>query len=158
MRLGPGVEWAAHAMLAMAALPNDASAPAARLAELHELPKASMAKHLQALRRAGLVTGGEGRRGGYRLARSASEITLLDVVVAIEGDGPVFACTEIRRRGRFAAPRQVLAGRCGIAATFDDAERAWRGCLAKTTLDGLATPLRAPTSRAAVRWLARLES
>lgn len=155
MRLGAGVEWAAHVLLAIAALPDDAAAPAARLAELHELPQASMAKHLQALRRAGLVSAGEGRRGGYKLARPASQITLLDVVVAIEGDTKLFACTEIRRRGRFAPPSRSLTGRCGIAATFDEAESLWRDRLARTTLDALAGPLREPASRPAVQWLSR---
>jgi Rrf2 family protein len=145
-------------MLALTALPEGSTAPAARLAELHELPPASMAKHLQALRRAGLVAGGEGRHGGYRLARPASEITLLDVVVAIEGDTPVFACTEIRRRGRFAPTPQSLVGRCGIATTFDDAERLWRDRLAQTTLDELAGPLRTPASQPAALWLARQTS
>ena len=49
--------------------------------------------------RAGVLETVKGPRGGYRLARPAAEITVLDVVEAIDGDEPAFRCTEIRRRG-----------------------------------------------------------
>lgn len=147
------MEWATHCLLALAMLPDGRVAPAARLAGLHELPPAYLAKQLQALRRAGLVRVGEGRGGGYALARSADRITLLDVVVAVEGADPLFACTEIRRRGPFAPPAGALAGRCGIAAAFDDAERAWRAELAATTIADLTSGPAAAAGGPAARWL-----
>jgi hypothetical protein len=72
--------------------------PASRLAEFHELPPAYLAKHLQALSRAGIVTANCGVSGGYRLAKPPAKITLLDITLAIEGPGPAFRCTEIRQR------------------------------------------------------------
>ena len=77
--MNQGVEWAAHCAALLAVLPPDVAVPAATLAEFHDLPAAYLAKALQQLAAAGIVTAVPGRRGGYRLARSAEQITLLDV-------------------------------------------------------------------------------
>src|ERR1700759_4060831 len=98
MRMSEGVEWAAHCVVLLARLPEGAALPASRLAEYHGVPAPYLAKALQALARAGLVTSKAGRRGGYRLTRDPAQITLLDVVNAVEGDEPAFRCTEIRQR------------------------------------------------------------
>src|SRR5947209_8292305 len=99
MRMSDGVEWAIHCCTVLALLPPDLALPAPRLAEFHGVPPAYLAKQLQALARAGIAESVPGARGGYRLARPADEITLLDVVHAIDGPEPAFRCTEIRRRG-----------------------------------------------------------
>src|SRR5689334_15246064 len=50
------------------------------------LPQATVAKVLKALAHAGLVTAARGAGGGYRLARSATAISVAEVVAAIDGD------------------------------------------------------------------------
>src|ERR1700735_999224 len=105
MQLNEGVEWAAHCAALLAALPEGATLPAARLAEYHGIPAPYLAKSLQALTRAGLVESTTGRQGGYRLGRPAAAISLLDIVEAIEGTDTLFQCTEIRKRG----PSRVAA-------------------------------------------------
>ncbi|MGK7653563.1 RrF2 family transcriptional regulator [Roseovarius sp. B08] len=99
MKLGDGVEQAIHAVTMMAALPDDGVMPAADLAEFHGVSSSYLLKHLQSLSRAGLLQTLPGPRGGYRLARSPAEITLLDIVLAVEGPEPAFRCREIRQRG-----------------------------------------------------------
>src|SRR3982750_2796243 len=99
MKLSDGVEWAVHCATVLALLPKGMAMPAARLAEFHGVPAAYLAKHLQALARAGIVEAAQGPKGGYRLGRPAADIPLLDVVVAVEGDEPAFRCSEIRQRG-----------------------------------------------------------
>src|SRR4051794_29745239 len=118
MQLGEGVEWALHSCVLLALLPSDKTLPAARLAEAHALAPAYLAKHLQALSNAGVVTSVPGRRGGYRLARPPADITLLEVVEAIEGDDGAFRCTEIRRRGPAAVPAREYSPVCGIAGAM----------------------------------------
>ncbi len=71
MRLSDGVEWGVHACTLLAVLPPDRALPAAKLAEYHGVPAAYLAKHLQALARAGVLETVKGPRGGYRLARPA---------------------------------------------------------------------------------------
>lgn len=138
MRLSEGVEWAAHCAAVLATLPPGAALPAARLAEFHGVPAAYLAKHLQALARAGIVETARGPRGGYRLARPASEITLLEIVEAIDGLEPTFRCTEIRRRGPTASSARHYPTICGVHAAMLRADAAWRSELARTTVQELA--------------------
>jgi Rrf2 family protein len=134
MRMSEGVEWALHCATVLALLPEGTTLPAARLAEFHELPPAYLAKVFQQLTRAGIVAATPGRHGGYRLAKPATEITVLDIVLAVDGDETAFRCTEIRRRGPAKVADRHYTPRCGIAATMWRAEEAWRAELAKTTV------------------------
>lgn len=138
MRMNEGVEWAAHCVLLLDSLPDGAALPASGLAEYHGVPAPYLAKSLQALAGAGIVTSLPGRHGGYRLARPATEITLLDVVLAVEGEEPAFRCTEIRKRGPSRVPNRCYPPMCGIAAAMHRAETAWRDELAQTTIADLA--------------------
>ena len=126
MRLSEGVEWGLHSATLLAFLPPGVAMPAAKLAEYHGVPETYLAKHLQALSRAGVVESVHGPRGGYRLARPADDITVLDVVEAIDGEEAAFRCTEIRRRGPTALPDSAYRGRCGIDAVMLQADAAWR--------------------------------
>src|SRR5260221_10015300 len=114
MKLSDGVEWGVHVCTLLAVLPPDSALPAARLAEYHGVPAAYLAKHLQALAKAGVLETVKGARGGYRLARSPAEITVLEVVEAVDGEEPAFRCTEIRRRGPLAMPAREYTKMCGI--------------------------------------------
>ncbi len=138
MRINEGVEWGAHCAVVLAALPPGAALSAGRLAEYFDLPVPYLSKTLQHLSRAGIVASNPGRRGGYQLGRPAADISLLDVVVALEGDEPVFRCTEIRRRGPAAAPARRYSPRCGIAHAMWEAEDAYRRSLASVTIEDLA--------------------
>jgi len=157
MKLSDGVEWGVHACTVLAVLPADAALPAPRLAEYHGVPSAYLAKHLQALARAGVLETVKGPRGGYRLARPPAKITVLDVVEAIDGDEPAFRCTEIRRRGPSAVPAREYRNPCGIYRVFTRADEAWRAELAATTIADLVIGVVQEASRAAIekgaRWL-----
>jgi Rrf2 family protein len=157
MRLSDGVEWGAHVCTLLATVPPDGALPAAKLAEFHGVPGAYLAKHLQALARAGVLETVKGPRGGYRLARPAAEIMLLDVVEAIDGDEPAFRCSEIRRRGPGAMPARNYVRPCGIHAAFDRADEAWRAELRTTSIaDMLIGMMRDATPQAlekGARWL-----
>ena len=158
MRLGEGVEWALHSCTVLALLPSGMTLPAARLAELHGLPPAYLAKQLQALARGGIVASEPGARGGYRLAKTADAITLLDVVLALEGEEPAFRCTEIRQRGPAGQPAALAALKpCGIARAMWRAEEAYRSSLRDTTIAdvvaGLAVDVDPTTAADATKWL-----
>jgi Rrf2 family protein len=139
MRISDGVEWAIHLCGVLAAAPEGRGLPSAKLAEFHDLPPAYLAKHLQALSRAGIVTADRGVRGGYRLGRAPSKISLLDIVFAIEGVQPAFRCTEIRQRGPCPAPPSACRKACAIARAFLAAEAAWRQALAGVTVADMNT-------------------
>jgi Rrf2 family protein len=157
MRLSDGVEWGVHACTVLATLPPDAALPAAKLAEYHGVPGAYLAKHLQALVRAGVLETVKGAKGGYRLARPATEITLLDVVEALDGEDPAFRCTEIRKRGPVALPARDYTKLCGINRAFLRADEAWRGELRSTTIADMLMGVLRDVPRAGIekgaRWL-----
>src|SRR4051812_31540903 len=77
MRLSDGVEWGVHVSILWAPLPEGPALPASKLAEYHAVPPAYLAKHLQALAAAGVLRTVKGAKGGYRLARSPTEISVL---------------------------------------------------------------------------------
>ncbi len=71
----------------------DAVHSATALAERTRLELATVSKVLKALAQAGLVEGHRGVNGGYRLARSASAISLFQLVEAIEGPVGMTECS-----------------------------------------------------------------
>lgn len=135
MRMSAGVEWAAHCCITLDWLGADQPVSATRLAAGFEIPPAYLNKQLQALVRAGILSSTAGARGGFSLARPLAEITLMDIVAAIEGPDDAFACTEIRQRGVGAGtPERALRKPCAISAAMHGAEIQWRRALAARTL------------------------
>ncbi len=157
---GRGVEYALHCLLWLVGRPEGVRPSSRDLAELQGVPPAFLAKLFTKLEKAGIVAATEGVRGGYRLARPPSEITVLDVAEAVEGHQPLFDCREVRRGcALFAgeAPRWSTRGVCEIHAVMLQAEQRMRDALRAHTLASLAAQVehRVPTSfRASVgAWL-----
>ncbi|MFF3443809.1 RrF2 family transcriptional regulator [Streptosporangium sp. NPDC002721] len=134
--MSSGVEWALHCCVVLTTVREPV--PAARLARLHDVSPSYLAKHLQALSRAGLVHSVQGRAGGYVLTRSPELITMLDIVEAVDGPGSPFVCTEIRRRGPLAAAPQACTTPCPISRAMAGAETAWREALRSVSVTDLA--------------------
>src|SRR5690242_1513628 len=88
-----------YALMAMKhlALRGDRGAPgsssAREIAEQYAIPIELMAKVLQRLVRRGLLASHQGTRGGYQLARTATNISVADVIQAIDGPVTVTACS-----------------------------------------------------------------
>ena len=100
LRVTKLTDYATVVLTALAARPGDVlSAP--ELAELAGLEAPTVAKVLKPLAQAGLVDGFRGANGGYRLARDAAEISLVEIVEAMEGPLGMTECS-------------VHAGQCGI--------------------------------------------
>lgn len=157
MRLSEGVEWGIHCATLLAVVPPPHTLSAARLAEYHGVPAPYLTKHLQALVRGGVLESVPGPKGGFRLARPATDITMLDVVEAIDGTDPSFTCSEIRRRTPFPMPRSDFRLPCGIHAAMDRADAAWRAELRATTIAELVGHVLTNVSPSALeggaRWL-----
>ncbi|GAA2359123.1 Rrf2 family transcriptional regulator [Catellatospora methionotrophica] len=153
--MSSGVEWALHCCVVLTAA--DRPVPAARLAELHDVSGTYLAKQLQDLSRAGLVRSIQGKSGGYVLTRAPEDISLLDIVEAVDGARPAFVCTEIRQRGPLATPAEACTKPCPVARAMGAADQAWRAALREMTVADLARDVTAdngPTAFDAVRaWL-----
>jgi FeS assembly SUF system regulator len=92
-----------YATLVLTVMASDPYAvhSATGLAERARLEAPTVSKVLKPLARAGLVEGFRGANGGYRLARAPRDITLIQIVEAIEGPLGMTECS-------------VHAGNCGI--------------------------------------------
>ncbi|MGH3588119.1 MAG: RrF2 family transcriptional regulator [Pseudonocardia sp.] len=134
MKLPASTEWVLHCATTLAQLEAGATASAAELAQYFDLPAAYLAKQLQALAKAGVLGATTGPRGGFRLARAPSEITLLQLVEAVDGASAPYECREIRQQGRGALPPEDCRDTCILAAKMAVAHEAWRRSLAGVTL------------------------
>jgi Rrf2 family protein len=137
MRMNEGVEWAVHSCLNLAWVEPGQPVTAARLAAYFELPAAYLNKQLQALARAGIVSSTPGPRGGFRLERGPAEITLLDVVVAIDGPDEAFRCTNILGKSPFGDSGVDYREHCAVSQAMRSADLAWRRELAGRTIADL---------------------
>jgi Rrf2 family protein len=111
---------------------------------------------------AGIISSRVGRHGGYRLTRPPGEITLLDVVRAVDGEESLFRCTEIRRQGPSRVATRQYPPVCAIAAAMRRAEAAWRTELRATTIADLTELVRQQAPARAMQkttaWLAGTHS
>lgn len=69
------------------------AASAKEIAESCHLPQEALAKILQRLVKQGLLVSHQGMNGGYGLARSARQISALEVIQAIDGDVFITSCS-----------------------------------------------------------------
>jgi len=137
MKHPEGLEWAIHSCSILALMPPEFPLPARLLAEFFDLPEPYLAKQMQKLSVAGIVETRRGPRGGYALALTPSEITLLQIVEAIDGTDRHFICTEIRRCGPTGVDDKLYLRPCGIARSMWRAEAAWRKELADVKLSDI---------------------
>jgi Rrf2 family protein len=150
-QFGARVEYALHTLLSLSLAPRETAPSAHDLADFQKLPVPFMRKLLTQLEKSALVVGAKGVRGGWRLARPTSEITVLEVVDAAQGKEPLFDCREIRARCALwpdeAPPRGARSGVCEIHAVMLAAERAMRAALASQTLADIAQRVSAKSPR-----------
>jgi Rrf2 family iron-sulfur cluster assembly transcriptional regulator len=85
-------EYAIRALNVLADETGDRWVLRTTIAETGDLPAPFMGKILNDLVRAGLLESVRGRGGGYRLARPADEIRLIDIRAAIDGTRDLDSC------------------------------------------------------------------
>jgi Rrf2 family protein len=85
VRLTRQGDYAVRVMVDLAVHLEDAPIPRAHIQGRQDVPAAYLAKIVQALARAGLVRTQPGARGGVSLSVDPSQVTLLQVVEAVEG-------------------------------------------------------------------------
>jgi Rrf2 family protein len=93
LRLSKKADYALMAVRHLALKTGPASASAREIAEQYDIPIELMAKVLQRLVRAGLLSSTQGTRGGYTLSRPSAAISVADVIQAIDGPFTVTACS-----------------------------------------------------------------
>jgi Rrf2 family transcriptional regulator, cysteine metabolism repressor len=104
-------EYGVRFLLELARQPSGQPTPLSAIAEADGLPLAYLERIVALLKRADLVESTRGAHGGYRLARDASQITMDEVVQALEGAiAPMDCFTDTS--GRVACNHTDDAGAC----------------------------------------------
>ena len=85
MRISTAAELGIRGMLYLAANYQNGPVPMGEICQEQKLPRHYMLKIFAALVRAGFVRGNRGRGGGYTLALNPGEISILDIIEAVEG-------------------------------------------------------------------------
>jgi Rrf2 family protein len=85
MRISAKVDYAVRAMVELAAADGEKPVKAERIATAQGIPLNFLENILGELRHAGLVRSHRGAEGGFRIAKPAQEITVADVIRAVEG-------------------------------------------------------------------------
>ena len=85
MEISRRTDYGIRVILDLASLSDDARASTQEIAERQSIPGPFLAKIISQLSLSGLVTTYRGAGGGVKLARSASDINLLQVIEALEG-------------------------------------------------------------------------
>lgn len=88
LKLTKKADYGLIAVKHLAEFGEQGSCSAKDIADVYAIPQAAMAKILQKLVKSGLLVSHHGINGGYVLARSAKNISALEVIRAI--DGPLF--------------------------------------------------------------------
>ena len=112
MRLTRGADYGVRGVARLAAHPSGSTVLVGEIAHREGIPESYLAKIFQTLAKSGILESHRGSGGGFSLARSASEISLREVIEAIEGKVSLVACLDGQNtcsRADTCALRPVLA-------------------------------------------------
>ncbi|MCS7168830.1 MAG: Rrf2 family transcriptional regulator [Gemmatales bacterium] len=85
MKITRAATYAIYAMVYIAQHKSEGARASHVIAQTYGIPERFLLKVLKPLVAAGLLHSVKGPRGGYQLARPASQITLLEIIEAVEG-------------------------------------------------------------------------
>lgn len=92
MQLNQATDYAFRVVLYLAGLPLGEVISGVTIAESQNIPRRFLQKIMRSLAAAGLVKSYRGVEGGFSLTKPASEITLYDVIVGMEGPLGIHRC------------------------------------------------------------------
>ena len=141
MMFSTKAEYGVRVMVELARSAGAEPVPLAEIAAKDGLPLAYL-EHLAArLRKAGLIDSRRGSRGGYLLARPAREITMAEVVEALEGSIAPIECISQAPDGSIVCSRESGADHvCPTKLLWTRVRMSIVGTLRETTLADLLLP------------------
>ena len=110
MMFSTKAEYGVRVMAHLARRGDNSPVSLGSIAEAEGLPLAYLEHLVQRLRRAGLVESRRGARGGYSLARPADDVTMAEVVEALEGVIAPIECITASPDGALVCAREGEAG------------------------------------------------
>ena len=146
MKLSTRAEYGIRVLVALAHVDGERPTSLAGIAKADKLPHAYIEQLVGALRRAGLVTATRGHSGGYRLARPADQISLVDAVRALAGPILEMPCAGPNDLESCDRPQD-----CSVHEVFERLHDSLSGMLGVTTLADVALGNGGPPYPPAVR-------
>ncbi|HNY13215.1 MAG TPA: Rrf2 family transcriptional regulator [Candidatus Wallbacteria bacterium] len=95
MQLTRGSEYAIRAILDLASKPDETKIQLKEIAARMDIPEDFLAKIFQILNRTGIVKSFRGTKGGYTLAKPPEQITLKDIISAVDGPIQLNKCLDV---------------------------------------------------------------
>jgi Rrf2 family iron-sulfur cluster assembly transcriptional regulator len=131
MKLTRGGEYGIRGVLYLARQEEGKVSMLSVIAEVQGVPPRFLAKIFQALAKSGVVRSHRGAKGGFSLARSAADVTIKDVIEAVEGPIHLNVC--------LASPGECDRVQvCPIHAILEEAQQKMMEVLARTSFAELA--------------------
>ncbi len=130
MQISRAGEYGVLGLMNLARRPAGQVAMIEEVSRMERIPGSFLAKIFQHLARAGLVRSNRGAHGGFALARRPSQITVLEIIEAIEGK-------IIFQRCKLDKPDCEHVGGCAICGLFEQAQDGVKDALARTSLRAL---------------------
>ena len=127
----------AFVILSQMSLRADANWSASALAAETTLPLPTVAKLMKLLARGKIVEAQRGATGGYRLARAALDISIADIIEAVDGPITLTECAGMAT-GKEKCDCAVL-GSCPVRENWRRVNKAIRGALESVALSDLST-------------------
>lgn len=118
MRLNQATDYAFRMVLYLAALPEGTKITGAALAEKQNIPERFLLKIMRSLTAAGVMKSYRGVEGGFALQRAPKDITLFDIIEAVEGQTELQRCLH-----DMGSCTRGCSGICSIYAAFADIQR-----------------------------------
>ena len=139
-------EYGVRVMAHLANRTPDAPVSLAAIAEAEGLPLAYLEHLVARLRKAELVESRRGAHGGYNLARAAGDITMAEIVDALEGGIAPIECIAADPDGEIVCTREANGdGPCPTKLLWARVHGAIVGTLEDMTLNDLVTPTKKAT-------------
>lgn len=143
MKLSRKGEYALRAMVVLAERYDKGVIHIQEIADREHLPKKFLEQILRDLSRAGLVEGRRGARGGYRLIKPPSEVTMAAIVRTI--DGPLAPLGCVSQLAHVECPER---DRCGLREVMQEVRNAIARVLENVSLADICARSRASSGGA----------
>ena len=132
MKTSKKTDYAIHALMILAKHPNK-ELSVEKIAEIENVSSSYLAKVMQKLSGAEIVSSSEGKRGGYSLAKTPEEIDLAVIVKTLEEEKNVFDCVD-------EVHGCEIRDRCKIHVVFTEAYKKMLNELKKTSISDILEP------------------
>lgn len=134
MQFSLSIDYAIHGLVYLALVSPEKATFMSAIAKAIKVPESYLRKVFQLLAKRRIVLSQRGAKGGYLLARKPDQITLKDIIDAIDGSLPIFSCLKIQRKCN-------ITQNCVLKETFEKAIARMSAILEETSLEDLAADM-----------------